>query len=76
LASFTSGVLRGAIEFTKLAAKIENDIFDGESKTREYQHGEHRSDSGHNSTVEPVSDASKRSPPLVFLSDIRFPELV
>ena len=31
--SFTSGVLRGAIEFTKLAAKIENDIFDGESKT-------------------------------------------
>ena len=31
--SFTSGVLRGAIEFTKLAAEIENDIFDGESKT-------------------------------------------
>jgi len=31
--SFTSGVLRGAIEFTKLAAKIENDIFAGETKT-------------------------------------------
>ena len=31
--SFTSGVLRGAIEFTKLAAKMENDIFDGETKT-------------------------------------------
>ncbi len=31
--SFTSGVLREMIEFTKLAAKMENDIFDGETKT-------------------------------------------
>ena len=31
--SFNSGILRGAIEFTKLAAKMENDIFDGETKT-------------------------------------------
>ena len=31
--SFTSGVLRGAIEFTKLAAKMESDIFDSETKT-------------------------------------------
>ena len=30
--SFTSGVLRGAIEFTKLAAKSEKDMFDGETK--------------------------------------------
>ena len=31
--SFTSGVLRGATEFTKLAAKMESDIFDSETKT-------------------------------------------
>ncbi|MGY8701870.1 MAG: hypothetical protein ACKVHH_04075 [Candidatus Poseidoniales archaeon] len=31
--SFTSGMLRGAIEFTKLSAKVESDMFDGETKT-------------------------------------------
>ena len=31
--SFTSGMLRGAIDFSKLMAKMESDMFDGETKT-------------------------------------------